>query len=41
MIDLSYHPKKQSKGWEPEEIAMAIFAIGIMIVNVLLFVRAL
>ena len=31
MIDLNYKPKVQPKGWEPEEIAMAIAAMLIWI----------
>ena len=41
MIDLSYHPKKQPKNWEPEEIACAVIAVLIWIVNMILFVRVL
>ena len=29
MIDLSYKPRKQKTGWEPEEIAMAVVTIAI------------
>lgn len=41
MIDLNYHPKKQPKGWEPEEKVMAVFTALLWIAITLLFVRAL
>ena len=41
MIDLNYHPKKQPKGWEPEEKAMAVFAAAIFIANIIAFLGAL
>ena len=41
MIDLNYHPKKQPKEPEPEEIACAVIAIVLWIANMILFLRAL
>ena len=41
IIDLNYHPKKREPKPEPEEIVMAVLAIGLWIFIGILLGRAL